>query len=70
MRNVADAGWDVAHIAMNIFRPGKRGYFTLRSEDASSPDSMDETTQQKLWVQTLAWVGITQENTALKVADE
>lgn len=69
MRNVADAGWEVADITLN-YNPGKRGYFILCSERESSLDSMDETTQQKLWVQTLAWVGITQENTALKVADE
>lgn len=68
MRNAAQAGIDVADLAMNKAHPGERGYFTLLEKDVSAPDSMDEETQQKLWVQSLEWVRITRENTALKVA--
>lgn len=68
MRNAAQAGIEVADLAMNKAHPGERGYFTLLEKDVSAPDSMDEETQQKLWVQSLEWVRITRENTALKVA--
>lgn len=68
MRNAAQAGIDVADLAMNKAHPGECGYFTLLEKDVSAPDSVDEETQQKLWVQSLEWVRITRENTALKVA--
>lgn len=70
MRTAATAGVDVADLATNKAHPGDRGYFTLLKKDVSAPDSMDEETQQKLWVKTLEWAGITRENTALTVAFE
>lgn len=70
MRTAATAGVDVADLATNKAHPGDRGYFTLLEKDVSAPDSMDEETQQKLWVKTLEWAGITRENTALTVAFE
>ena len=51
MRTVAKASVDVANLATNTAHPADCGYFTLFQKDASGPDSMDEKTQQKLWVQ-------------------
>ncbi len=67
MRSAAKAGVDVADLATNEAHPGARGYFTFLNKDASSPDSMDEETQQKLWVKSMEWLGITREKTALAV---
>ena len=68
MRTAANASVDVVDLATNRAHPGDRGYFTLLEKDVSSPDSMDEETQQKLWVKSIEWAGITRENTALSVA--
>ena len=70
MRTSASAGVDVAELATNKAHPGERGYFTLLEKDASSPDSMNEETQQKLWVQSLTWAGITPNDVALTNAFE
>ena len=70
MRTAAKAGVDVVDLATNKAHPGDRGYFTLLKKDVSAPDSMDEETQQKLWVKSMEWAGITRENTALTVAIE
>ena len=70
MRIAAKAGVDVVDLATNKAHPGDRGYFTLLKKDVSAPDSMDEETQQKLWMKSMKWVGITRENTALTVAFE
>lgn len=70
MRTAAKAGEDVVNLATNHAHPKDRGYFTLLMKDASSPDSMKEATQQKLWVNSLEWARITRENTALTVAFE
>lgn len=68
MRTAAKAGIDVADLATNKAYPGERGYFTLLEKDVSAPDSMDEETQQTLWVKSMEWARITRENTALSVA--
>lgn len=68
MRVAAEAGIDAAELATNKAYPGERGYFTLLEKDISAPDSMNEETQQKLWVKSLEWARITRENTALTIA--
>ena len=70
MRTVAEAGADVVNLATNNAHPNDRGYFTLLKKDTSSPDSMEEETQQKLWSGTLEWARITPESTALTPAFE
>ena len=70
MRNAAKAGVDVADLATNNVHPGDRGYFTLLEKDISAPDSMDEETQQKLWVKSMEWARITRKDTALTGAFE
>ena len=65
MRVAAEAGADVVDLATNKAHPGDRGYFTLLKRDASAPASMEEETQQKLWIKTMEWTGIPRENTAL-----
>ena len=70
MRTAASAGVDVVDLATNKAHPRDRGYFTFLEKDVSSPDSMDEETQEKLWVKSMEWAGITRENSALSVAFE
>lgn len=70
MRTAAQAGVDVVELATNKAHPGERGYLTLLNKDASSPDSLNEDTQRKLWVKTLEWTVITRKSTALKAAFE
>lgn len=67
MRTAAEAGVDVIDLATNAAHPGERGYFTLLERDTSSPESLDEETQQRLWTKTLEWARITRENTALAI---
>jgi hypothetical protein len=68
MRTSSEAGYDIAELATNKAFPGERGYFTLLKKDISSPDSMNEKGQEKLWMKTIEWAGITSDNTALKSA--
>ena len=70
MRTVAEAGVDVIDLATNNAHPKDRGYLTLLKKDASSPESMVEGTQQKLWLNTLEWARVTPENTVLIVGFE
>jgi len=70
MRTAAEAGADVADLAINKVSPGERGYFALLKKDTSSPDSKNEDKQRKLWAKSAEWARITRENTALKAAFE
>ncbi|KAI4195360.1 MAG: hypothetical protein LQ350_007229 [Teloschistes chrysophthalmus] len=65
MRSSTEAGVDVTDLATRAAHPQDRGYFTLLKPDISAPQSMDETTQQRVWGKTLQWARITRENTAL-----
>lgn len=58
MRTSREAGTDVAKLAVNEASPGARGFFTLLKEDTSSPDSLNEEVQEKIWEKTLEWTGI------------
>ncbi|KAI4103833.1 MAG: hypothetical protein L6R37_003637 [Teloschistes peruensis] len=68
LRSTTEAGHDVTDLATRAAHPRDRGYFTLLKADISAPQSMDETTQQKVWAKTLQWARITRENTALTLA--
>lgn len=65
MRTAADAGADVIELATNKAYPGERGYLKLLKRESSSPDSLVEEVQQKVWVKSAEWAKITKENTAL-----
>ncbi|KAI1377102.1 NAD(P)-binding protein [Hypoxylon crocopeplum] len=65
MRTAADAGADAIEVAANKAYPGERGYLKLLKRESSSPDSLDEDKQQKLWTKSAEWAKITKENTAL-----
>jgi len=67
-RSSAEAGVDVAELAVNKAHPGERGYFTLLKKDESDPVTMDQKEQQRVWQKSLEWAKITKENTALKEA--
>jgi hypothetical protein len=58
MRTSSEAGTDIAKLAANEACPGYRGFLTLLKEDTSSPDSLNETVQEDIWVKTLEWAGI------------
>ncbi|KUI73734.1 Retinol dehydrogenase 13 [Cytospora mali] len=68
IRTSAEAGKDVARLAINEASPDERGYFTLLEKDESSPDSLNEQKQEQLWLQSAQWVGITAQDTALGAA--
>lgn len=57
MRTSSEAGIDIAMLAVNEASPGVRGFFTMRKEDTSSPDSLDTNMQQTIWKKTLEWTG-------------
>ncbi|KAI0096163.1 putative short-chain dehydrogenase [Nemania sp. FL0031] len=65
MRRAHEAASDVVNLAV---QPGlgEGGFFTLLNKDESSPDSYDENAQQRLWLKTFEWAGITKDNTALQ----
>ncbi|KAL7624892.1 hypothetical protein AAE478_004106 [Parahypoxylon ruwenzoriense] len=65
LRTSADAGADVVELATNKAYPGERGYLKQLKREPSSPDSLNEDNQQKLWVKSAEWAKITKENTAL-----
>ncbi|KAF2788463.1 NAD(P)-binding protein [Melanomma pulvis-pyrius CBS 109.77] len=67
MRTSKEAGIDVAKLATGQVFPGERGYFTLLKKDTSSPDSLQEATQQRLWEKSLDWARITADNTSLRL---
>jgi hypothetical protein len=58
VRTSADAGKDVARLAVNEACPNERGYFVLLDKTESSPDSLDENKQEELWRRSIEWVGI------------
>ncbi|KAL8897020.1 MAG: hypothetical protein Q9192_002783 [Flavoplaca navasiana] len=68
MRTSAEAGADVIALATNEAFPGERGYFTMLKKDASSPESMDEEKQRKLWIKSAEWAGVGKGDTELDVS--
>ena len=58
MRTAAEAAADVVDLAINEAYLGQRGFFTLLKQDTSSPESLVENTQQKLWLKTAEWLGL------------
>ncbi|KAI1254407.1 hypothetical protein MGN70_003809 [Eutypa lata] len=67
-RSAAEAGVELAELAVDKARPGERGYFTLLEKDESDPITMDEDVQKRVWQKSLEWAKITKDNTALKEA--
>ncbi|ROV92173.1 hypothetical protein VMCG_09281 [Cytospora schulzeri] len=68
MRTSAEAGQDVARLAINEASPNERGYFTLLKKEESSPESLIEQKQERLWLQSAQWVGLTAQDTSLESA--
>lgn len=67
LRTAEPASKDVVALALDPKYAGQRGYFTLLEKDESAPESLDPSTQSRLWAQTLVWSGITEDNTALSI---
>ncbi|KAI1767902.1 NAD(P)-binding protein [Hypoxylon sp. FL1150] len=65
LRTAADAGVDVIDLAVNKAYPGERGYLKMLKREPSSPDSLNEEKQQKVWAKSAEWAKITKESTAL-----
>jgi hypothetical protein len=59
MRASAKAGVDVVDLSMSPKYVGEQGYFTLNKKDESSPESRDESKQDKLWKKSAEWAGVT-----------
>jgi len=70
MRTAAEAGADVVDLAVKDAYSGQRGYFTLLAQDTSSPESLVKDKQEKLWLKTNEWAGITSKNSAVVKASE
>lgn len=68
IRTSADAGTDVARLAINKAAPNERGHFILLEKTESSPDSLDERKQEYLWQKSAEWVGFKSQDTALASA--
>ena len=68
LRSVNDGGPDVVEITIGKASDSKPGYYTMLNSDESSPESMDDEKQRKLWAKSLEWGRITQDNTVLKTA--
>lgn len=67
MRTAETAGIDVAKLALGEAHPGERGYFTLLENDTSSPESLDEGKQERLWEKTMEWAKVGKDDTSLSV---
>ncbi|KAK4183232.1 WW domain-containing oxidoreductase [Podospora australis] len=61
----AEAGVNIARVAVNDALPGERGYFTLLNKDESSADSHDEARQNALWARSAQWVGLSAADTVV-----
>ncbi|GAP93179.1 putative short-chain dehydrogenase [Rosellinia necatrix] len=66
VRGSADAGIDVADLALNQKHSGRRGYFRLMVPGPSSAESLDETKQDKLWRKTAEWAKLPGGGTAFE----
>ncbi|KAJ2996569.1 hypothetical protein NUW58_g930 [Xylaria curta] len=65
LRRSADAGADIADLALNQKHAEKRGYFRLMMPGPSSMESLDETKQERLWMKTAEWAKVTNQDTML-----
>lgn len=68
VRTSAEAAQDVVRLAINEAAPNERGYFTLLSQENSPPESLVESKQEQLWLQSAQWVRITAQDTSLHSA--
>lgn len=68
MRRSADAGIDVAELAINEKHADERGYFRLMVPGSSSTESLDAVKQEKLWKRTAEWAKISDGDIALAVS--
>ncbi|KAI0117949.1 hypothetical protein GGR51DRAFT_500621 [Nemania sp. FL0031] len=66
MRKSAEAGMDVADLALNQKYADERGYFRLMVPGPSSAESLDGMKQEKIWTKTAEWGKVTEEDTALQ----
>lgn len=68
MRRSADAGIDVAELALNEKHVDERGYFGLMMPGPSSMKSLDITKQEELWKKTAEWANMSNGDGALEVS--
>lgn len=68
VRTSADAGTDVALLAINEAAPNERGHFILLEKTESSPESLQEEKQERLWQKSAEWAGIKSQDIALASA--
>ncbi|KAK4161585.1 WW domain-containing oxidoreductase [Cladorrhinum sp. PSN259] len=61
----AEAGVNIARVAVHDALAGERGYFTLLERGKSSADSYDLARQEIIWKRSAHWVGINAADTAV-----
>lgn len=65
LRRSADSAKDVVDLAVKEEFKGIDGHFEMRKKAASSPDSLDEEMQRRLWEKSVEWCGLKKEDTVL-----
>ena len=65
LSSVEQAAKPVIDIAVADEFAGQEGYFEGREKATSSPDSLDEDMQRKLWEKSVAWCGLKPEDTVI-----
>jgi hypothetical protein len=58
MRTSAEAGHDVAEIALSPKYANQRGSYLLLERADCAPESQDKEKQDRLWVKTADWAGL------------
>jgi hypothetical protein len=65
LSSVEQAAKPVIDIAVANEFAGQEGYFEGRAKAASSPDSLEEEMQRKLWEKSVVWCGLRPEDTVI-----
>lgn len=68
LRSANAAAVDLIEVAVGKEYVGTRGFYQMSKPGESSPESKDEAKQQKLWLKSLEWAGVSKDDTALTTA--
>jgi hypothetical protein len=64
---VEEAARPVVDVALAKEYAGQEGYFEGRKKVESSPDSLDEDLQRRLWQKSVEWCGLTAGDSVIKL---
>ncbi|CAG8979680.1 hypothetical protein HYALB_00003911 [Hymenoscyphus albidus] len=68
LRSAKLAAVDLIELAVGKKYIGTKGFYEMSEPSQSSPESNDETKQQKLWTKTLEWAHMTKDDASLTTA--